>query len=180
VLNVQLEAGAETYRDHYIDLDFVGEKTIVLGEPTSERMLPEFRPAHANYRFKAACYHFNYRQIVALNFRWMRLPVERPVRCQVSLVEALAESEATLKNPEIVSGGSRFVVPVELNTGDYAEYWADGPLRVFDRNGVLLETIKPPDKTPLVPAGRGKLQLGGPTPGMIKVTLITPGEPLRP
>ena len=29
VLNVQLEAGGNTYRDYYIDLDFRGRKTIV-------------------------------------------------------------------------------------------------------------------------------------------------------
>jgi hypothetical protein len=52
VLNVQLESGGKTYRDHYIDLDFRGEKTIVLPEPTTERCRSFVR--HANYEFKAA------------------------------------------------------------------------------------------------------------------------------
>ena len=43
----------ETYRDHYIDLDFAGERTIIIPEPTSERMLPEFRPAQAQLRVQA-------------------------------------------------------------------------------------------------------------------------------
>ena len=105
LLNVQLEAGAKTYRDHYVDLNFTGEKTIVIPEPTTERMLSEFRPAHANYEFKAAGYHFNYQGIVALNLRWMRLPKGKPVECAVELVEALGESEGVLKNPEIALDG---------------------------------------------------------------------------
>ena len=42
VLNVQLESSGRNYRDHYIDLDFLGERTIVIPEPNTERMLPEF------------------------------------------------------------------------------------------------------------------------------------------
>jgi len=179
VLNVQLEGVAETYRDHYIDLHFTGEKTVIIPEPTSERMLPEFRPAHTNYRFKAAGYHFNYRQIVALNFRWMRLPKQRPVRCEVSLVEALAESEATIENPEISADGIRLTMPVELKTGDYAEYWANGPLQVFDHNGMLLRTIENVGQPPLVPAGETEFSLRSTTSGQVKLTLITLGKPLH-
>jgi len=76
VLNVQLESRGKTYRDHYIDLDFVGERTIVVREPTTERMMAEFWPAYVNYNFKAAMYGFDYEKIVALNLRWMRAPKE--------------------------------------------------------------------------------------------------------
>ncbi len=145
VLNVQLESGGKTYRDYYINLDFAGEKTIVLPEPTTERMLPEFRPAYANYEFKAAMYGFDYRHIVALNLRWMRLPKEQPVQCSIIQVEALAEAEVPLKNPELVVGGETFSLPVELKTGDYAEFMANGPVRVFDRNGTELSSLDPRD-----------------------------------
>jgi len=167
-------------RDYYIDLDFTGEKTIVLPGPTPERMLPEFRPAPANYRFKAAGYHFNYRHIVALNFRWMRLPTEQPVRCEVSLAEALAESDTAITNPEIAVGDARLAMPVELKTGDYAEYWPGGPLRVFDRNGVLLTTVDCGDEPPTLPAGETTLRLGSSTSGPAELTPITLGDPLQP
>ena len=74
VLNVQLESPAHRFRDHYIDLDFTGTRTIVLPEPTTRRLLPEFRPAHAAYPFKQAMYGFDYERIVAVTFRWMRCP----------------------------------------------------------------------------------------------------------
>src|ERR1019366_7384561 len=72
VLNVQLEGASKTFRDYYIDLDFRGPKTIILPEPGTRRMLAEFRPAPANYPFKAAMGGFDYGNVVALNLRWMR------------------------------------------------------------------------------------------------------------
>jgi hypothetical protein len=185
VLNVQLESTAERYRDHYIDLDFRGERTVILREPTTERMLPEFRPAYANYRFKAAMYGYDYRHIVALNLRWMRWPKHTTVQCRVSRVEALAESETVVERPGLVMGETRLTVPATLKTGDYAEFWADGPLRVFDRNGVTLSEVTPPTSTPPGPApvlktGGNRLRLAGPAGAAVKLTVITLGEPLRP
>jgi hypothetical protein len=178
VLNVQLESGGKTYRDHYIDLDFRGEKTIFLPEPTTERMLPEFRPAHSNYEFKAAMYGFEYRHIVALNLRWMRLPKDRLVKCSVTLVEALAESEVPLKNPELTVGAKTFSIPVELKTGDYAEFWADGPVRVFDRNGIPLSSFDPEGGPPALQAGENPIVLHAAGAASARFTAITVGEAL--
>jgi len=179
VLNVQLEAGGKTYRDHYIDLDFSGEKTIVLAEPTTERLLPEFRPAHANYEFKAAMYGFEYRHIVALNLRWMRLPKEHPAKCSITLVEALAESEVPLKDPELVVGGKSLCLPVELNTGDYAEFTATGPVRVFDRNGTMLSSFEVTNDRPTLQAGENRVVLRAAGAGCAKLTIITVGDAIQ-
>jgi hypothetical protein len=175
VLNVQLESGGKTYRDHYIDLDFNGAKTIVLPEPTTERMLPEFRPAAANYAFKAAMYGFNYRHIVALNLRWMRLPKDQPVKCNVSLVEALSEAEVPLKNLELALGSETLSLPLELKTGDYAELMADGPVRVFDRDGVQLSSLDPPSHALTLPTGENRLLLRAAGPARAKLTVVTIG-----
>ena len=178
VLNVQLEATGQLYRDYYIDLDFTGEKTIVLPEPTTRRMLPEFRPAHAAYPFKQAMYGFDYGHIVAVNFRWMRLPKAPAVRCSVVRVEALAESPAVLSNPEIAVGTARIKLPVELKTGDYAESWAAGPARLFDRNGVSLGSVDPGGAAPRVPAGKYTVRLTAGRPAVARLTVITLGKPL--
>lgn len=63
VLNVQLEDGGRKYRDHFIDLNFTGEQTIIIPEPNTERMLPEFRPSPENYPLKSAMYTFDYKNI---------------------------------------------------------------------------------------------------------------------
>jgi len=178
VLNVQLEAGGKTYRDHYIDLDFSGERTIVLPEPTTERMLPEFRPAQANYAFKAAMYGFDYRHIVALNLRWMRLPKDQPVKCSITLVEALAESEVPLKNAELVIGGRTLSTPLELKTGDYAEFTADGRVRVFDRNGTGLSSFDAPSDLPALQAGENHIMFHAAGAARAKFTAITVGDAL--
>ncbi|MCX7050081.1 MAG: hypothetical protein NTX50_31930 [Candidatus Sumerlaeota bacterium] len=178
VLNVQLEADGKTYRDHYIDLNITGEKTIVISEPTTERMLPEFRPANANYAFKAAMYGFNYQRIVALNLRWMRLS-KAPVQCAVGLVEALKETEGAVKNPEIAVGPARLAIPAELKTGDYAESWADGMIRIFDSHGALLQTINPTSAAPTLAAGGNQISVSAASPAPLKLTLITLGDALK-
>jgi len=178
VLNVQLEAAGKTYRDHYIDLDFTGEKTIVLPEPTTERMLPEFRPAPANYAFKAAMYGFDYRHIVALNLRWMRLGADQPPKCSVATVEALAESEVPLKHPEITLAGKTLAIPLDLKTGDYVEFWADGSLKVFDRNGTLLSSVDIPGDPLTLQPGENHLVLRTAAPAPARLTYITLGDAL--
>jgi len=179
VLNIQLESTAHRYRDHYVDLSFTGERTIVLPEPTTHRMLAEFRPAHAAYPFKQAMYGFDYGRIVGVNFRWMRVEKSPPVRCAVLRVEALAESDTVLANPRVTVGPARVALPVELKTGDYAECWGPGPVRVFDRNGGLLATVNPSAAVGKVPAGRYEVRLTAARPGSAKLTMISVGDPLR-
>lgn len=180
VLNVQLEAGAKTYREHYIDLDFSGQRVVILPEPTTERTLAEFRPSHANYEFKSAMYGFNYGHVVALNFRWMRLPKQGGIRCAIASVEALAETDTKLGNPEIAIGERRMVVGHELATGDYAEFHGEGPIRVFDRNGALRAELPAPADVPTLPAGPSALRYAAAPGGPAKLMLITLGEPIGP
>jgi len=178
VLNFQLEAGGKVYRDYYMNLDFVGERTIILPEPASERMLPEFRPAPANYAFKAAMYGFNYRNIVALNLRWMRTG-HTNIACTVKQVDALAELDAPLKRPTLEVAGGKFILPVDLGMEDYAEFRDGTDVRVFDKQGQLLQTIHPPDCVPQLPASTSRIKLDATGGGSAKLTLITLGEPLK-
>jgi hypothetical protein len=175
VLNVQLEAGEKTYRDYYIDLDFRGPKTVILPEPGTGRMLAEFRPASSNYPFKTAMYGFNYGNVVALNLRWMRYAKGSQVRCRIRLVEALEERSAVLNNLEISAGSVKVAIPGEMKIGDYAEYWGEGPIRVFDRNGVLLRTVAA-NREPILRAGENKLAVKASGPGSVKLTAITLGK----
>ena len=179
VLNLQLEAAGKTYRDYYIDLNFRGTKTVIVPEPGTSRMLAEFRPAFSNYRFKAAMYAFNYANIVALNLRWMRYPRGSGVRCQVNSIEALAERNRGLKNLEISAGLETISIPGAMKTGDYAEYWGDGTIRIYDKNGFLLRTV-PTDHSPVLSEGETRLAVKASGLGSVKLTAITIGSsPLR-
>jgi hypothetical protein len=175
VLNIQLEAGGRRYRDYYVDVDFSGTKTIILTEPGTKRMLAEFPPAYANYPFKAAMGSFNYGNVVALNLRWMRYPKGSAVRCRIGLVEALEERNSTLRDIEISTGSLSITIPAEMNTGDYAEYWADGAIRVFNRNGILLST-SPVKPGPQLGTGENKLMVKTAGSGNAVLTAITLGK----
>jgi hypothetical protein len=175
VLNIQLEGAGKTYRDYYVDLDFSGPKTVILNEPGTNRTLAEFRPALVNYPFKAAMGAFDYGKVVALNLRWMRYGKGGGVRCKVSLVEALEEKDTTLKDVGISAGTVTMAIPGELNTGDYAEYWGDGTLRVFDRNGVSLSTSHV-NSGPQLKTGDNNLTVKADGPGDVVFTAITLGQ----
>jgi len=175
VLNIQLEAGGGTFRDYYIDLNSSGSRTVILAEPGTSRMLAEFRPAYVNYPFKAAMYSFNYGNVVALNLRWMRYPKGSGVRCRISLVDALEEQDSTLRDVEITAGSSSVNIPAEMKTGDYAEYWGDGAIRVFNRNGILLSTY-PVKHGPQLRTGENKLSAKAVGSGTVVFTAITLGK----
>jgi hypothetical protein len=180
ILNIQLEASNGTYRDYYIDLDFLGERTIIIPEPTTDRMLSEFRPAAENYPFKAAMNSgFDYQRITAVNLRWMRYPGGRPSFCRVYSIEALAESSGVVKNPRLRIGEAEMRLPVSLRTGDYAEYWADGKVKVFDRNGRLLSTIESVKGSPMIGKGKNKVVLSADSAASVKLTTILLGDALK-
>jgi hypothetical protein len=179
VLNVQLETGTKTYRDYYIDLNFTGERTLRLTEPSTERMLPEFRPNAANYSFKAAMYGFRWDDITALNFRWMKKSNDRPVRCIVKAVEAVSEVDWVADQIELSVGSASVIVPAGLRTGDYAEFWADGAIRSFDANGNLLSTVRSQGAVPMLQPGKNLVALQGAKTARIELTTITLGPAAR-
>jgi hypothetical protein len=79
-------------------------------------------------------------------------------------------------DPELVVGDKTLAIPRELRTGDYVESWANGPMRVFDRNGVLLSSLSPEGDWPLLQAGVNRVVLRAAGAGCARLTAITVGE----
>jgi hypothetical protein len=175
VLNLQLEADGDTFRDYYIDLNFRGSKTIILPEPGTKRMLAEFWPAASNYPFKAAMYLYNYKDVDALNVRWMRYPAGSGITCNLHLVEALQEQATTLSGLQISAGSAKIAIPASMQTGDYAEYWGDGQIRIFNQSGSLLQTVSASGAPPLG-VGVNNLSVSAAEPGTVKLTAISMGN----
>jgi hypothetical protein len=175
VLNVQLEDESRRYRDYYVDLNFTGSKTVTLAEASSDRTLAEFRPAGINYPFKAAMGGFDYGHVVALNLRWMSYSRGTDVRSAVSSVEALEEREGVLKDVAVSAGSRSIKVANEMRTGDYAEYWATGPVRVFNKNGRLLSTT-PIANGPQLVRGENTVSVTATGSGASVFTAITLGN----
>jgi len=102
------------------------------------------------------------------------------VRCAVSLVEALKESDASLLRPSLTIQGRRIEILGKLRTGDYAEFWANGPIRIFDRNWKPLRSMSATKPIPTLAPGENCMELSADTPAPLKLTVITLGAPLQP
>ncbi|MCX7006863.1 MAG: hypothetical protein NTY53_06390, partial [Kiritimatiellaeota bacterium] len=74
--------------------------------------------------------------------------------------------------------GKKFVLPVQLGAEGYAEFRDGGDIRVFDKQGKLLQTVHPTGGVPQLPAGPSRIKLDAPA-GSAKLTLITLGDPLK-
>jgi dissimilatory sulfite reductase (desulfoviridin) alpha/beta subunit len=105
----------------------------------------------------------------------MRYPKGCEVRCRISFVEALEERDSTLRDVGISVGSLSFAVPARMKIGDYAEYWGDGVIRVFDRNGIQLST-SPVEPGPQLSTGENKLTLKAAGSGNVTLTVITLGK----
>ena len=178
VLNVQLEAGGGSLRDYYIDLDFDGTRTVIVPQSTPNRMLSELRPAYTTYAIKAALRGFNYGSVIGVSFRWMRLDGAKPVHCRVSSLEALTERDAPLSRPRISIGQAAISLPAALTPGDYAEYWGEGPIRIFDRGGVPVRSVLPQAPGPQLAPGDNQSRIDAAGPGRANLTAIILGEPV--
>jgi len=178
VLNLQLVCASETLRDYYIDLNFIGEKTIIVPEPSTERMLPEFRPLESNYHFKSAVQTFDYGRVTALNLRWMRVPKDAKLACALEWVEALAETDTVLSNPRLTVGDATLSFVADLRPGDYLEYLDKSPASVFDSNGFLLGTATADGSGQKLQPGGNTVMLQSDGEAAAKLVLITTGKPL--
>lgn len=134
VLNVQLESPGKMYRDYYVDLRRGLTTTVVDFLDSAPRLLESFRPAYANYSYKAALYTFDFKHVTAVTVRWMKAPAQG-VDVRLLAIEPLAETPALLSKPVLVSGGRRIVVPATLRTGEAVEIDRAGHGRVFDATG---------------------------------------------
>lgn len=178
VLNFQMETASRMYRDHFVELDFRGRRTLVVHEPDPDRLLNEFPPHPANYAQKMALYTFDYGAVVALNVRWMRPPpTGATVRCQIARVEALHEKQVIIRDLTLTAATTAIRIPGELRTGDSAEVLEDDVLRVFDPQGRLLRNLLLVHQS-VTPIRTNAVRLRAAGAATVKLTHARYGEPL--
>ena len=68
-------------------------------------------------------------------------------------------TKSKLKNPRIKIGTQEILFPVELETGQYLEYFSSGDCKAYDANGDSIGTIIPVGKTPELVTGLNSLEL---------------------
>ncbi len=176
VLNVQLVCTAGTFRDYYLDLRSEGENTFVLPEPDTERLLKELRPVA--YSVKTALQDFNYGSVMAVNFRWMRLPERQSPRCEVLSVEALRETPVSAGPPELSVGERTIKIPTEITPGDYVELADQGLIRVFNADGLQLSEFTHGANAPILDSGVNVVRIRAPNAPAARLTVITTGRPV--
>jgi len=174
VLNIQLRDTSGNLRDYYLDLSFRGSKTVEIPTQGASRTLADFWPVWSNYPFKSAIRGFNYSSVAGIALRWMRYPADSNLSCNVQEVDSLDEQSAQLSDVEISSGSAVLRIPGVLHTGDYAEYWAEGGIRIYDHNNFLLRTVPAPSDFTLQ-HGETSLQVHASGTGAVDLTVITLG-----
>lgn len=174
VINIQLRDTSGNLRDYYLDLSFRGSKMVEIPTDGASRMLAEFWPAWSNYPFKSAIRGFNYSSVGGLALRWMRYPPESSIQCTVQEIEVPGEQDARLSDVEISSGPTVLTIPGILRTGDYAEYWADGSIRIYDHSNFLLRTV-PTTSGLTLQRGETKFQVHTSGTGALDLTVISLG-----
>lgn len=177
LLNVQLVQGYG-FRDHYIPLDYSGWRRHVLDPAETTRFYEHAWP----YNFVDLFYWvFQYGAVSGLNLYLNDLPPGQETRCLVSRIEALREFPEPLRNPGLEGPGGHLSFPVELAPEEYLELDWDGACRHFERNGGLLETLRPEGDLRLAP-GDGALRLTCSREGnagtRAEVTVCLRGQPL--
>jgi hypothetical protein len=177
VLNIQLRDTSGGLRDYYLDLSFRGSKMVEIPTQGGSRILADFWPVWSNYPFKSAIRDFNYSSVESLALRWMRYP-DSSLRCTVQEVESLDEQAIQLSDVEISSGSTAFRIPGVLRTGDYAEYWGEGDVRIYDHNNFLLRTIAAPSGF-MLQHGETSLAVHASGTGAVDLTVITLGPPVN-
>lgn len=88
VLNIQLVDAQGWYRDYYIDINFFGEKTLIIPTTNVNRLLSEFlSPA---YKAKRALRYFDYSKVAAINLRWMNNPKKNNATASLKKIWAIS------------------------------------------------------------------------------------------
>ena len=163
LLNFQLRSMTSiegAYGDHYVDVDFTGWRYFELVEHESVRINDYVWPYSRTIRDWWQIYGWVYhKHVETLSIWYNSLPPEGKVTCLLGPVKALPLTKSKLKNPRIKIGTQEILFPVELETGQYLEYFSSGDCKAYDANGDSIGTIIPVGKTPELVTGLNSLEL---------------------
>ena len=192
VLNFQLSNPRyywQTFAEHYVPVDFIGWKYVELHfkERDADR--------HGDYQWPYADYYAIYRnplirrEVDRITIYYNDLPPGEEVRCGLGPIVALPVSKVAVSNPSISLNGRPVQLPVDLQTGDYAEWLQPGVIRVYNRHSQLVAELPvdlvPPEVSPgvneLTITGEVKPAAGSeaiPWRARVEVWLLLEGEPV--
>jgi len=183
VINLQLRNPSHMIggvADHYVVVDFEGWRYFELIEPEGDRIddytWPYAQNVYALYRELV-----NPAYIESFNIWINNLPPKRKVSCYLSPIKALRLVATKLKNPSFTVGGKTIVFPVELQTGQYVEYFSTSNCKLYGSDGNLITDIIPYGDVPILQTGTNEVRFSceppeGDVSARTRVTVIAQQE----
>lgn len=167
LLNFQIKT-AQAYfgglSEHYVDLNFSGWRyfELLFRERDAARYNDYQWPGsqrlgrHDIYRTP-----LNTEHIEQFNLLLNAIPAAGQSQILVGPIQLLAEKKVCIRQPELNLNGQKWLLPVELLSGQYLELEMNGQLSHFDERGSLMHRIKlsENDQPMILAAGDNSLQL---------------------
>ncbi len=166
--------------DHYVVVDFEGWRYFELIEPEGDRIdnytWPYAQNVYALYRELV-----NPAYVESFSIWINNLPYQKQISCYLSPVKALPLVATRLKNPSITIGRKTITFPVELETGQYIEYYSASNCKLYGSDGNLITNITPCGDIPILQAGANEVKFSckppeGGVSARARVTVIAQEE----
>jgi hypothetical protein len=181
VLNFQMKSPEHLISglaERYIIVDFQGWKYFELLELESSLYSQYHWPYGNGYSIYRETVHFD--QIENLSIWCNDIPLGQSICCWITPVKALPHQSAKFKNPSLTLGETKIEFPVELETGQYLEFYSMDDCKQYGADGELLGEIKPTGGVPEFASGVNRIQFdcGGPVDcnPRARVTVISQGD----
>ncbi|MBZ0257154.1 hypothetical protein K8I31_13895, partial [bacterium] len=181
VLNFQLKSPEHLISglaERYVIVDFIGWKYFELLELESERYANYKWPYGSPYSIYRENVHFD--SIDALSIWCNDIPKNESICCWISPVKALPHQSVRIKNPALSVNGKTITFPVELETGQYLEFYSESDCKQFSANGDLIGEVKPLGGTPSLVSGSNTVQFNCVKPvacnPRVKINVISQGK----
>jgi len=210
ILNFQLRNAmpvSGVRSEHYVLVDFTGWRYFELIEPEADRFFDyrwPYRLAEDPYLMKnlddadevdaliatgqhiyRAPYHIcngklDYGRVISLSVWYNNLPAGRTAACRIRSVKAIPIRKMRVRNPALTVGGQTVVFPVEMETGQYLEFFSPDECFLYGEDEKIVSRVDPRGAVPVLNSGNNQLSFQAErlVPGSIRahVTVIRRGE----
>jgi hypothetical protein len=165
-----------TWDEHYVDVDFEGWKfyELHLRERDADRFVDYAWPyGGTSTVFRSPLIRSN---ASSLSIYYNHLPSDDQVQCRIGSIVALPVRKVKITDPAIEIGGSKIVLPVTLESGQYLELESTGQCPIFDERGARIGKISPKGDISVLTPGENRLSFSCEAPAgfraRVKVTVI--------
>lgn len=130
ILNAQLEDNKGSYRDYYLALSAKHAGPAIISYlDAPAQMYRGLTPNSSSYRAAAATYNFDFSNVVAVNFRWMKT-CNTDESVTVKNIKMVKELPATLNSIQLLIGNTPILNVPALKTGETLDVFPNGSVTI--------------------------------------------------